>query len=146
MAGWTLYRAQGWPTKSWEWLAWLDVMRSFEMAVSRFGSDTIILDPDLDPTWSKSTGSELGSNLVKKYWIRTWILPGRKVPDPTRSRSSTLVGKHVGPWWSLCACINLLYVHVGSSKGHYFVTWGFFSREFFLQLVLYFVTLSQNIF
>ena len=31
---------------------WLDVMRSFEMAVSRFGSDTIILDPDLDPTWS----------------------------------------------------------------------------------------------
>ncbi len=31
---------------------WLDVMRSFEMAVSRFGSDTIILDPDLDPIWS----------------------------------------------------------------------------------------------
>ena len=52
---------------------WLDVMRSFEMAVSGFGSDTIILDPDLDPTWSKSTGSGLGSYLVEKYQIR---------PDP----------------------------------------------------------------
>jgi hypothetical protein len=31
---------------------WLDVMRSFEMAVRGFGSDTIILDPDLDSTWS----------------------------------------------------------------------------------------------
>jgi hypothetical protein len=31
-------------------------------------------------------------------------------------------------------------------KGHYFVTWGFFSKAFFLQLVLYFVTLFKKYF